>query len=463
MSRLDTPLESGRGSAVSGNTNTRLSGSWLVIARIVWLVLVVPSLGLFVVSLPVYYKQLQTACVDAVTCNIFGALTAKGLQELPAIGFSVSGYATFVMIFFVIIVAIWSGIGFLIFWRRSDDWQALLVALFLVIFNATFPGSSMSVLAIIYPAFGLPIGFLSLLGQVAIVFFLVLFPNGRLVPRWMGLILLLAILQPISSVLPPASPLNGNNWPGWLNGLVSVITYGAIIFSQVYRYRRVSNPVERQQTKWAVLGIIIVVTGFIVFGALFTVFFPSLERPDTPYSMIVNLAYPLLLLFIPFSIGIAVLRSRLWDIDIIINRTLVYGTLTVTLALVYTSVIIALQFLLRGIISQSNDIAIVGSTLVIAALFQPLRHRLQAIIDRRFYRRKYDAAKTLEAFSATLRSEVDLSQLSEHLVKVVEETMQPRFVWLWVRPIAQEGKQESEPVRATQGSPHSATPLPPLL
>ena len=443
MSRLDSPVESGRGSAVSSNMNTRLSGSWLVIARIVWLVLVVSSLGFFVVGLPAYYKQIQTACFNAVTCNITGALTAKGLQGLSGIGFSVSGYATFFMIFLIIIVAIWSGTGFLIFWRRSDDWLALLVALFLVIFNATFPGSPMTVLAMNYPALNLPTGFLTVLGQVAIVFFLVLFPNGRLVPRWMGLILLLAIIQPVTSALPPTSPLNQNNWPGWLSGLVAVITYGAIIFSQLYRYRRVSTPVERQQTKWAILGIIIVVTGFIVFGALFTVFFPSINQPNSPYYLFVNLAYPLLLLFIPFSIGFAILRSRLWDIDVIINRALVYGTLTLMLALVYAGVIIGLQFLLRGIIGQSSDIAIVGSTLVIAALFQPLRRRLQNVIDRRFYRRKYDAAKTLAAFSATLRGEVDLSELNEHLVRVVEETMQPRFVWLWVRPMGEEeGKRK---------------------
>src|SRR5579884_2442225 len=114
MSRLNAPQESGRGSTVSGNTNTRLSGHWLVMARVVWLALVVSSLGLFVVGLPAYHKQLQTACFDAVTCNITGALTAKGLQGLSGIGFSVSGYATFFMIFLIIIVAIWSGTGFLI-------------------------------------------------------------------------------------------------------------------------------------------------------------------------------------------------------------------------------------------------------------------------------------------------------------------------------------------------------------
>jgi hypothetical protein len=127
----------------------------------------------------------------------------------------------------------------------------------------------------------------------------------------------------------------------------------------------------------------------------------------------------------------------------LINRTLVYGTLTVLLALVYVGLIFALQFLLRGIISQNNNVAIVVSTLAIAALFQPLRHRIQAIIDRRFYRRKYNAAKTLEAFSATLRNEVDLGQLREQLLNVVQETMQPAHVSLWLRSPKHDGKLQT--------------------
>jgi len=138
---------------------------------------------------------------------------------------------------------------------------------------------------------------------------------------------------------------------------------------------------------------------------------------------------------VPFVFGTAILRYGLWDIDVLINRTLVYGTLTAILALVYFGLVVGLQFLFRELTSQvaSSPLIIVGSTLAIAALFQPLRRRIQSAIDRRFYRRKYDAAKTLAHFSAILRDEVDLNRLSEQLVEVVEETMQPAHVSLWLR------------------------------
>jgi hypothetical protein len=162
--------------------------------------------------------------------------------------------------------------------------------------------------------------------------------------------------------------------------------------------------------------------------------FPWLAQPGSFSNVFFGtVLWALLFNCIPLSIGIAMLRYRLWDIDILINRTLVYGSLTSLLALLYFGLIFALQSLFQGMFHQNNAVAIVVSTLVIAALFQPLRHRIQAIIDRRFYRRKYDAAKTLEAFSATLRNEVDLNQLRAELVAVVQETMQPAHVSLWLR------------------------------
>ena len=422
--------------------DTRLHGRWLIMARVVWLALVIPSVGLFVAGLPAYYNQLQTACVGPVTCNIVGAMTAKGLQALLAYGLSLSVYAAFFTIFWTTNAAIWSGIGFFIFWRKSDEWFALLSAFFLVMFTITFLGLPSSALALAYPVLNVPITLMSVLGQISIVLFFLLFPNGRFAPRWMGLIIPLIIIQAVSLVIPPTSPFSQNSWPGWLNGLLAVTIDGAVILSQIYRYRRVSTLVERQQTKWVVFSTITVVTGFIVLGFLYSGLFPALNQPNTPSSVILSMAYPLLLLTLPLSIGIAILRYRLWDIDRIINRTLVYGILTVILLVVYLGLIFALQYLLRGIINQNNDVAIVVSTLTIAALFQPLRHRIQRIIDRRFYRSKYDAAKIIATFSTTLRNEVDLNTLSENLVAVVQETMQPTHISLWLRRPDREVKNE---------------------
>jgi hypothetical protein len=204
------------------------------------------------------------------------------------------------------------------------------------------------------------------------------------------------------------------------------------MLTQVYRYVHVSSLVQRQQTKLVVFAITMLLVVQIGFS-LPTLFFPSLQQPGSLYLLVYNIISPLSLLLLPLSMGIAILRYRLWDIDIIIHRTLVYGTLTAILLLVYVGLVIALQSLLRGIINQNSEVAIVVSTLAIAALFQPLRRRIQAIIDRRFYRRKYDAARTLAAFSATLQGEVDLSQMREDLVAVVQQTMQPAHISLWLR------------------------------
>jgi hypothetical protein len=217
---------------------------------------------------------------------------------------------------------------------------------------------------------------------------------------------------------------------------------GTGVVAQIYRYVRVSGPVQRQQTKWVVFGL--AATMLVVLGRYVPILiFPSLSTSSSLYLLVSAYVYPLGLLLIPVTLGIAVLRYRLWDIDIIINHTLVYGLLTVILTAVYVGLVIGLQALLRGIISQDNSVAIVISTLAIAALFQPLRHRLQKIIDRRFYRSKYDAAKIIEAFSATLRNEVDLTTLSEQLAAVVQETMKPRHISLWLRQPEQSRERDT--------------------
>jgi hypothetical protein len=194
MNLADTEQKSGTGVVVSNTANTSLSGSRLTIARTVWLALVLPSLGLFVVGLPAYYQQLQRAQVCGAGACLNGGLTVNDLQNLISHGFSVSEYAALLTIFIAITAAIWCAVGFLIFWRRSDDWLALLAAFFLVMQGITLTGNSLIALALTSPVFAVPFGLVSFLAGVSFSAFFLFFPNGRLVPRWMGLVLLLDII-----------------------------------------------------------------------------------------------------------------------------------------------------------------------------------------------------------------------------------------------------------------------------
>jgi glucan phosphoethanolaminetransferase (alkaline phosphatase superfamily) len=247
-------------------------------------------------------------------------------------------------------------------------------------------------------------------------------------------VVLLFFAMPVLYVLFPHSILVEP--PMAANLLIFLGLWTCCALAQVYRYRRVSGPVERQQTKWVVFGVT-VCAALLVGFLLPIVFFPVLTRPGV-LSLVLDLTGltiggSLGLLLIPLSIGAAILRYRLYDIDVIINRALVYVTLTLTLAVVYFGSVAVLQYLLRSLTGQDAQLTIVASTLGIAALFQPLRRRIQSTIDRRFYRRKYDTARTLEDFSARLRNDRDLEQLKGELLSVARETMQPSHVSLWLR------------------------------
>jgi hypothetical protein len=189
--------------------------------------------------------------------------------------------------------------------------------------------------------------------------------------------------------------------------------FATVVLVQLYRYRRVSTPRERQQTKWVIFGLAVPIAVNVIVTVLYLIF-PVVALSGSLSSLAYNVFGACWPLFIPLSFGFAMLRSRLWDIDVLINRTLVYGALTVSLAAVYVGLVIGLSALLRGLISQDNGVAIILSTLAIAALFQPMRSRIQRLIDRRFYRRKYDAARTLAAFSATLRNQSSRRRCSPH-------------------------------------------------
>jgi hypothetical protein len=370
------------------------------------------------------------------------------MQSLHTLGLSITAYAVYWVTINLLFALVYFAVAALIFWRKSDDWMAFLAAFSLVALGGSFPDIP-ATLAAVHLAWHLPVTLVSedVLGFPSLVVFFFLFPNGRFVPRWTRWVVIGSAALFVLSGLFPNSLLNVSNWPGLLFLPVPLVVFGSLVFAQIYRYRRVSTPVEQQQTKWIVYGAAIALLGFLLLGnllpAIVQLLMPLQSLSLLVFTILVTSIY-LILLLIPLSLAIAILRYRLWDVDVLINKTLVYGLLTGMLVLVYAGCIIVMQALLRGLFHQTSDAAIVVSTLVIAALFQPLRRLIQAGIDRRFYRSRYDAARTLAAFSATLRNEVDLSQLSENLVTVVQETMQPAHISLWLRQPALKKKSNSD-------------------
>jgi hypothetical protein len=214
-----------------------------------------------------------------------------------------------------------------------------------------------------------------------------------------------------------------------------VAVFVASLGVQVYRYRGLYSPIERQQTKWVISGLAL----WLVLMLLLTAPYYYLLNlpPGSPlpwWEPFVSAFWLLSLSIMPLSLSVAILRYRLWDIDVIIRRTLVYGALTATLALVFFGTVTVVQALFIAISGQRSAVSVVVSTLIIAALFNPLRKRIQNDIDRRFFRQKYDAEKVVAAFSAGLREEVDLEGLQAQIVSVVQATLQPEMVSLWLRP-----------------------------
>jgi hypothetical protein len=260
------------------------------------------------------------------------------------------------------------------------------------------------------------------------VFFL--FPNGRWVPRWTRWLALVFAISEFFYHFPMLLPTTLNRVASAIDAIIWPVSLFGVVIAQVYRYRRVSDPVERQQTKWIVFGLAVAIVGLFVF-LVPAELIPSLA--NSPYGLAGYTIVTCLLLLIPLSFGMAILRSRLWDIDVIIRRTLIYGVLTAILALVYVGTVVVLHRLVQPLTGGANSALVtVASTLAIAALFQPLRRRIQHVIDRRFYQGKYDAQQTLQAFGAKLRNETDVSRLTSDVVQVVHTTLQPAHVSLWL-------------------------------
>ena len=391
------------------------SASWL--AWGLWLLVAAGYVVAFTLALRNGRQTAAVAIVDWWTGTLpFLAFTTVGALILSRRPHNAIGWLCWTMG----AVVCFGSVGFEAATRMAEDPVSRPLALMLLVGSATF--------------------LVSLLGLLPLL--VLVFPTGRLPSRrWRaavgvfagGLVLYLGLLVlqpgPIGDGLP-ANPL-GVGWAerlleriGPVLGLLFILFVVLVLVSLVLRFRRARGD-ERQQLKW-----------FTFAAALTAVLPPTLgglaER--TPSPLVGAVFFSLVVVMLPAAIGVAILKYRLYDIDRVINRTLVYGLLTILLAVVYVGVVLVLGQVFGGIGTEPPSWVIAGATLAAAALFQPTRRRIQAVVDRRFNRRKYNAAKTIETFSARLRDQLDLDSLAGELLAVTDKTMEPTTVSLWLRP-----------------------------
>jgi hypothetical protein len=405
--------------------------------KIVWIVLAIFVLGLFIFSLRPYIAQ-QTL-----------ALRPGERRALAELGLSVRFHTIYSVVLDTIIVVAFTTAAAGIFWRTSVDWVGRLTSVALLTLGVAL-SPSLDALARVRPTWELPILLLRGIAIDATLAVFYIFPDGRFVPRWLKILVIVWIGWAVAWFLFPFQPVRPEELSLPLQILSRLLTFGrgslanfyrylrvssmllvlffwfgSGVFAQIYRYTKVATPVQRQQTKWVVFGLTAAVVGYFGFR-LPLIVLPTLRRPGVDRLLYYLIGEPIsvaLLGLAPISFGISISRYRLWTIDPIIQRTLVYGTLTGALGVVYFGSVILFQQVFRAVTGYQSTLAIAVSTLVIAALIRPLRSRLQDFIDRRFYREKIDFRRAFTTFSREVRTIIELPELLNVLVTRTTELL----------------------------------------
>jgi hypothetical protein len=356
VSLLRTSAKSSRNIDHHGSVNTTLSGRQLTLSRIVWAVLVVLILVIFFAGIPLFYAQYQTVC-ESLVCNI----SPQQAQTLRQFGISIKGLALANLAFALLWACTWFAIGAVLAWHKSNDWMGLLVSGMLILQGTTGVTVVTRASSSIWQ---LPSTLLNDLAFVVVSLVFFLFPDGRFVPRWTRWIVVLLVIVGGLDVLFPD-----------VGVFYSLLTLGSIVclvVAQLYRYWRISNQTQRQQTRWVVYSISVMVVFNILLAS--PLLLPAFSPPGSVYFLFAQPLLMLTALLFPISIGIAILRYQLWDIDIIIHRTLVYSLLTFLVVGIYVLIVGGLGTVLQV---QGNLVLSLLATGLIAVLFQPLRIFLQ--------------------------------------------------------------------------------------
>jgi hypothetical protein len=368
-------------SEVAGRRSTpasALHGRRLLVARATWVALATLSLGLFVASIPVAYARYGTLC-EGVRCDFF-QLSPEDARVLEGWNLSIDFYAVYNVAFDIVSTLGFWVAGVTLFWRRSDARMTLFASITFVTFGALGP---LDALADAYAGWALPVAFVYFVGSASFFVLFYVFPDGRFVPGWTRATVAAWMFYLLLYYFFPNSPFSPGSWPSPINIALLTGFFASLVLAQTYRYRRVSNPVERQQTKWVVFGLAAAIT-VLVGASLIGIY---TRPPKVLYELVGVTTISLSFLLIPFSIFVAILRHRLWDIDLIIKFTLVYSSLSVVLTALFAitdTLLQSLFFFFTGV--EQSLVATFASVIFIAVAFQPLRNRIQGGVNRLFDR-----------------------------------------------------------------------------
>ncbi len=401
--------------------------------RIIWIFLAILTLGLYAAALPSHWLELSTR----------GTSFDMSLGE---IGFSVNFYAIYTLGIQAITIFIFAITALVIFFARSNNRMTLLVSFGLLTIGTTaYP--TLNIFAESHHQWQIPVTIIQAIGLGSMLLVFYLFPDGRFVPKWtrpLAVIWIIWVLFWVNS--PTTMTISGENLPTsfkmmwsmifrinperiatWYNqirwyslGTILAFWIGSGIFAQIFRYKHISTPEEKQQSKWVVLGLSGAAIGYLVVVLIFGS--PGEMHPGTMgvlFALASNTLISICLILVPLTIGSSILRFRLWDVDFLINQTLVYSALTLFVSLFYVADVFILQAIFRAVTGRTSDVAIVVTTLLIALLFQPLRLRMQNFVDKMFFREKVDFRQAFTDFSMEIRTIIELPELLKVLMERV--------------------------------------------
>jgi signal transduction histidine kinase len=395
----------------------RIGNRWLIVAQIGLVLLALVVVAIPIAGIPLLFSQLRTLCATATTCSDTGQLTPQSLRLLEDLGLSLEAYAKLSVGVPAAAAAVWISASMLVVWRRPTDPIALLTGSFLLTGSVgVADGPLRDALAASNSAWGLTTAVIHTLAAVALGLLLAVFPDGRWVPRWTRWLPLGWSAYAVPHVVVPGSDTF------LLPVILALVVAGA--WAQIWRYRCGSDVVQRQQIKWAVFGLSTALFGWFAIQTLGSTVFADQLRLGSPWVLLYSIAIRGVWLLVPLSISVAVLHYRLWDIEPIVNRTLVYGALAALITVTYIAVVVGVGTLAgargdRGASSSGGTLGLsLLATAAVAVAFQPLHERLQRVANRLVYGQRASPYEVLANFSRRVAGALSVDQVLPGMAEV---------------------------------------------